>query len=112
MEDINIAIGRTKNPFKVNHLMFYFGSVSKESKCIPSTPSLEVEIVLRFQIADCSGSYIFYFVSILSLDGRVRGRKRLIEDIHPPGHFMANPPNLKIDSYGWGSFLWTDRLVK
>ena len=52
--------------FKVNHLMFYFGSVSKESKCIPSTPSLEVEIVLRFQIADCSGSYIFYFVSILS----------------------------------------------
>ena len=100
MEDINIAKGRTKNLFKVNHLMFYFGSVSKESKCIPSTPSLEVEIVLRFQIADCSGTYIFYFVSILSLDGRVRGRKRLIEDIHPPGHFMANPPNLKIDSYG------------
>ena len=64
MEDINITIRHTKN-----HLMFYFGLVSKESKCIPSTPSLEDEIVLRFQIADCSGSYIFYFVSILSLDG-------------------------------------------
>ena len=59
MEDINITIRHTKN-----HLMFYFGLVSKESKCIPSTPSLEVEIVLRFQIAPAvTFSTLFLFLA-------------------------------------------------
>ena len=57
MEDINIAIGHTKN-----HLMFYL--LSKESKCIPSTLSLGVEIGLRFQIAPAvTFSTLFLFLA-------------------------------------------------
>ena len=106
MEDINIAIGHTKN-----HLMFYL--LSKESKCIPSTLSLGVEIGLRFQIAPAV-TFSTLLVSILSLDGGaavagcVGGGGLLRTSVRT---FYGESSKRK-NRFVWGSFFLTDRLVK
>ena len=107
MEDITIAIGHTKN-----HLMFYFGLVSKESKCIPSTLSLGVEIVLRLQIAlAVTFSTLFLFLAWMAgaaVAGCVGGGGLLRTSART---FYGESSKLK-NRFVWGSFLWTDRLVK